>query len=328
MSEPRSIESQYQEVRARNEQTLTNRKSEVYQKVPELSEIDRLLGQTSADLISALLKHPEQMDTYLVEIQTQNEVLQKQKRDLLLANGYPEDYLAPIYDCALCRDTGVVDTRRCACYQQKRVIKAYARSNMAPLLERQNFEAFDLSLYSNEPDPRYGCSPRQVMEANLEVVKSFIKTFDQTKENLLFCGAPGLGKTFMASSVAKELLDAGRSVLYLSAFSLCNTLTDAQFNRLKDALDEDRYDLMFSADLLIIDDLGAEFVNDLSRAMLLDLINSRLNQQKNTIISTNLTLDEINELYSDRFFSRIRGQFRPMTFFGDDLRLQKGMADL
>ena len=74
--------------------------------------------------------------------------------------------------------------------------------------------------------------------------------------------------------------------------------------------------------MLIIDDLGTEFITQFTAAALFDLINTRLINNKSTVISTNLDFDSMEKLYSSRFTSRILGDFKIMIITGGDLRKQ------
>ena len=138
--------------------------------------------------------------------------------------------------------------------------------------------------------------------------------------NLLLYGPTGLGKTFLSHAIAAELMAAGKSVVYETAFGLVRIFEEKTFNR--DASDEVKmaYDSLFKADLLIIDDLGTEMVNSFTNAQFFNILNTRLIEGKKTIISTNLSPREISSVYGDRVFSRVFDKFVPMEFIGEDLR--------
>lgn len=84
---------------------------------------------------------------------------------------------------------------------------------------------------------------------------------------------------------------------------------------------------LLTVDLLVIDDLGTESMNSMKFSELFTLINTRLLNQSNkitkTIISTNLSLDNLAETYGERIVSRFIGNYNICYFFGDDIRLQK-----
>ena len=166
-----------------------------------------------------------------------------------------------------------------------------------------------------------GISPRQNMEEILTVAENFISTYDEANDmNLLLYGPTGLGKTFLSHAVAAELMAAGKSVVYETAFGMVRIFEEKTFNR--DATDEMKmaYDSLFTADLLIIDDLGAELNNSFTNSQLFNIVNSRMIDGKKMIINTNLTPNELSTVYGDRIFSRIFHKFVPMAFFGKDLR--------
>ena len=136
----------------------------------------------------------------------------------------------------------------------------------------------------------------------------------------------GTGKTMLSVCVAKALLEAGRSVLYFSASSLFDRLADSTFgSSSRDDLREFTSDL-YGCDLLIIDDLGTEFTNAFVASQLFTCISERDLNRKPTIISTNLSLRELQARYSDRVFSRITSSYEICKLTGRDIRLQKRRA--
>ena len=144
-------------------------------------------------------------------------------------------------------------------------------------------------------------------------------------KNLLLSGGTGLGKTFLSGCIAREVSERGFSVVYDTAISLFAAFESRKFSRDmeegRQARDETRRYL--HCDLLILDDLGSELTTPFVQSALYELINSRLLADKRTIISTNLSIEQIAARYTPQIASRIEGLFQELTFYGEDIRLKR-----
>ncbi|MBO5364968.1 MAG: ATP-binding protein [Clostridia bacterium] len=252
--------------------------------------------------------------------------LQKQRRELLKSLGKPEDYLEEVVTCSLCRDTGFLETgRRCGCLEELIANSMGASSNLTGIMKEQTFDKVDYTLFAKQPKEN-GREPLTYMKTAYEKGFRFADTFDKTHGNLLLMGNAGTGKTYLSSCIANHALKRGKSVYYQTAFRLFELLEKLKFDRL---LPEEEELAAYSArqihqaDLLIIDDLGTEFVTAYSAAAVFDLINSRQLQGKSTVVSTNLNLEGLEKIYSKRLTSRFLGGFEIIPFIGQDLRMQK-----
>ncbi|GHU41160.1 DNA replication protein DnaC [Clostridia bacterium] len=246
-----------------------------------------------------------------------------QEKSFLIQNlGYPKDYLTPPYECNICKDTGYVDDKRCPCFRQQAIDLVYNSSNLSGILEAENFKHFSFSYYSSkEIDAASGLSYLALAQKAVNESKSFIERFDTSFENLFFYGDTGVGKTFLSHCVAKELLDLGHSVIYVTAFDLFSIFEKNTFQK-KEAQGFD-YQNLFDCDLLMIDDLGTEFANSFTNSQLFLCLNERILRQKSTLISTNLNMPKLSELYSERLFSRIMCFYTMLKLAGDDIRIVK-----
>lgn len=244
------------------------------------------------------------------------------KIKLLISNGYPEDYLDPVYECEKCKDTGFIGSEPCTCFSQRLVKETYKMSNLDKILEKENFQNFDLDVFSDEIPEGEDLSPRENIKEVVKGAQKFIRNFDDPEEyNLLFYGTTGLGKTYMTNCIAKEILDLGYTVIYQTAHRLMDLISDYKFSKAEN-MDQAKknYDYLLEADLLIIDDLGTEVPNAFSTSEIFNLINTRNLGQKKMIISTNLSPGDISKIYTDRVYSRILDRFDIYEFIGTDLR--------
>lgn len=241
-----------------------------------------------------------------------------------MANGYPANYLTPVYTCADCQDTGMIGEERCHCFKQAVVDLLYAQSNIASIIKEENFDTFSFDYYNNTVvDPKTKLTPRQNIERIYDTCQSFVRNFDKEFNNLLFYGNSGLGKTFLSHCIAKELLGTAHTVLYLTAYELFDILGKAMY-------DEDEgfpasAEHILDCDLLIIDDLGTELATAFTMSRLNLCINERFINRRATIISTNFGVQELADHYGERNFSRIFSSYTPLRFFGEDIRLKKKM---
>ena len=230
-----------------------------------------------------------------------------------------------------CLDTGYItnvhESTMCHCLKQKLFNLEYNKSNLSNL-EKENFEHFSFNLYSdeiNEEKYHSKMSPRKNIEFIYKLSQEFIENFDnQDEKNLLFTGNTGLGKSFLSSCIANELLKKGKTVLYQTAPVMLDTIMDYRFGKANTS--KDIYDNLLNVDLLIIDDLGTECINNMKFSELFNIINTRLlnnNKVTKTIISTNLSLDNLFATYDERIVSRLVGNYNICYFFGDDIRFKK-----
>ena len=164
------------------------------------------------------------------------------------------------------------------------------------------------------------------MKNILKTCEEFVKNFDKKDENLLFLGKPGLGKTFLSTCIAKELINKQYSVIYETAYKTVSMLEELKF---KKAENEEKLkfkvDKLYSCDLLILDDLGSEFSTHYTTSALFDIINSRLISGKKTVINTNLSISELSEKYGERVVSRLYGHYQLLNFIGSDIRIDKSV---
>ena len=266
-----------------------------------------------------------QTDTTTVnfkELRQTNEELSRKKEALLLANGYPANYLSPIYECPDCNDTGMINNQRCHCFKQAVVDLLYAQSNISSIIQKENFDTFSFGYYNNTIiDPQLKLTSRQNMMRIYDICKAFVQNFDKEFQNLLFYGNSGLGKTFLSHCIAKELLGTAHTVLYLTAYELFNILG-------KELHEEDKKqnassEHILNCDLLIIDDLGTELTTAFTMSRLSVCINERFLNRRSTIISTNFGIPELSTHYGERNCSRIFSSYSLLRFFGEDIRLKK-----
>ena len=167
-------------------------------------------------------------------------------------------------------------------------------------------------------------SPKENIKQIYSHCIRFIEQFDDNFDNLIFYGNSGLGKTFLCNCIAKDLLDRGKTVIYLTAFQLFQLFEQVRFNKDDEENSSRNYlDTIFTVDLLIIDDLGTEFSTSLTGSELFNCLNSRLLDKKHTIISTNLSPNDWQKQYSERIVSRIFGHYKALKLIGEDIRIQK-----
>ncbi|MDD5936702.1 MAG: ATP-binding protein [Clostridiales bacterium] len=317
-----TILREYDNRRLQSKYELDHRKEIVYDKIPELKAIDDEMIHDSIQRAKSALMNDSNA---LVGLKERNEQLTKKKRQLIKNAGFPEDYLELHYVCPLCKDTGYIDNEKCNCFKQAIVNLLYSQSNVKDALMHENFSTFSLAYYD---DTQIDAVTRQTPLSNIKnvltIVKSFISNFDQQYDNLLIYGNTGVGKTFLSNCIAKELLDSGHTVIYLTSFQLFDILEKYKFNTAED-YDEirNRFEYILDCDLLIIDDIGTEMNNTFITSQLYQCINERHLKQKSTIISTNLSFEQLKNNYSERIFSRISSNYRLLKIIGDDIRLQK-----
>ncbi|MDI3311558.1 MAG: ATP-binding protein [Thermoanaerobacterium sp.] len=312
---------EYDMLRDKSLKEALSRRKEVYRKIPQISQIDDKIKEIGIEISKAIFLNPQNQKEFLENLRQKLIHLKKEKAGLLKLNGYPETYMEQEYECNICKDTGFVNNKRCRCFEQKLINLYYKQSSIEEITKIENFNNFDYHLYSDKPY-KGKMSPRENIKSIVEVAKDFINYFDEEKESLFFYGDSGLGKTFLSHCVAKELLDKGKVVLYRTAPDLVEGL---RLNKLNS--DNDSYyeytDLLRECDLLIIDDLGTEPITPFSLQEIFSIVNARLLANKKFIISTNLPLSEVMNIYPERLCSRILGNFKLLNFYGEDIRIKR-----
>lgn len=314
----------YDQRQNQNRHIQNARIEEVHNEIPEIVEIEHTISTLSIQQAKKLLEGDE---TALAELKIQIKHLSDRKKELLAQHHFPEDYMEPVYTCYVCQDTGFIGNRKCSCFQQAALNLLYSQSNLQKILEEENFNTFRLDYYSdNLTDSVTGLTSYQAITRAVEESKDFIRKFTYEYQNLLFYGSTGIGKTFLTHCIAKELLDASHSVLYFSAAQLFTSLADTVFSKTGDT-QESLQENLYNCDLLIIDDLGTELVNTFVASRLFSILDERDKQEKSTIISTNLSLHAIQDVYSERIFSRLSSRYKIIKLFGDDIRLLKKLQN-
>lgn len=319
---------EYDSRRLQNKHALDKRILEAYHRIPELKELEDEIISLSVRCGRMALRGD---DNALTDLKERTAALKARQILLLTENGFPEDYLDLQYSCCKCKDTGYIGNEKCSCFKQAISDLMYSGSNIRSILATENFSKFSFRYYSDDyVDETLGLSPLSNMQKVVAGCKSFIRHFDKKHDNLLLLGNTGVGKTFLANCIAKELLDRGFTVIYLTAFRLFDILEKHKFSKDDDITYEasNQFEYILDCDLLIIDDLGTELNNAFTNSQLYLIINERLLRQKSTIISTNLSFADINSRYSERVSSRIVSSYSVHRIIGEDIRLRKAVSDV
>ena len=281
---------------------LNSRYEEISVRIPEYDELRKETASIAAEAARAAIRGDmSKRDKLSQKLDSINE----EKHILLTSAGYPQDYLDLHYDCPLCKDTGFVNGSKCRCFKQAAIDLLYNQSNIKKILLLENFSNFNYDWYSEDYiDPVSGISALENIVNVTKNVNSFLSDFP-SGDNLLFYGDTGVGKTFLTHCIAGELLGKGYSVLYLSAIDLFDLFSKYAFDNDSEADYRDVFSQILDCELLIIDDLGTELVNSFTNSRLFYCINERILAGLSTIISTNLSLEELMNTYSERIFSRL-----------------------
>ena len=308
------------------EYTAQQHKNELSAKYPEFQFIESELAKTGYETVRAFSMSKDMAESELNRIREKNKHLREERKNLLKALNLPEDYLDVKYTCEKCQDTGVVEdydderrvsygTKLCSCHNE--LLKKYASEKMSKMtpLELSSFEEFDLSYYPNVNIN--GENPYEEMASVYNNCKKYAKNFTTDSASLYFYGRTGLGKTHLSLAIANEALKKGYNVLYGSVITFLNKIEREKFGRTESFETED---VLINADLLILDDLGAEFSTPFIVSALYNIINSRIARNVPTIISSNLNLEELKARYPESVASRIIGTFTPVEFIGKDIR--------
>lgn len=284
---------------------------------PEIAETEREMARFAAEVIKSVSMEKD-AEQFVISLSQKNLEAQEKRKNLLKAAGFPEDYLDVKYTCPICKDTGAHDGYYCKCYLD--LIKQTAKDELgvAPSMKKCSFESFDTSLYSDEVDSNLKVSPRRLAQGTLNFCKEYAENFSLSSRNIVMLGKTGVGKTHLSLAIANRVIDRGFDVYYESIHKIMDALQKEHFSR--DRVEESISDRLYESDLLVIDDLGAEFSTQFTVAALYNIVNTRLNASRPMIINTNLTIAELEERYSQRVASRIIGSSERVLLIGSDMR--------
>ncbi len=322
-----TIMREYEDRRLKKKHELMKRLQEINTKFPRIKEIQDEISSLSISTAKRKLLSSESGNVFKDYKDTVSALI-SERDNILTKNGYSLDDINLQYECNDCKDTGYINSEKCHCLKNRIIELLYAQSNINEILKKENFASFDTSLYSTtlRDDITNNTANENILNV-LSTCKNFVDNFDSTYQNLFIYGAPGVGKTFLTNCIAKCIIDKSFSVIYVSAIRLFDIMSEATFYykkkdssnefSLSDSLSKDLLD----CDLLIIDDLGTELVNSFTSSAFFNCINERYLRRKSIIISTNLSLGDLKNLYSERVFSRITSNYTLLKVFGEDLRI-------
>lgn len=303
---------QYEMKQLRSRREAERRLEYVYDHVPGYQNLDDSVAALSVAQGKKLLAGDEDAMEDLRDILAE---LSGRKAKLLEDAGFPADYLEPVYECPDCKDTGYIDGQKCHCFKHAMITLLYEQSNIQEMLCTENFHSLSYEYYEGEDLSRF--------KNAVKTCQNFVKNFNSDYHNLFFYGTVGTGKSFLSGCVAKELIESGHSVIYFSATGLFDLLSKNSFDYKNREELRDTYADLYQCDLLIIDDLGTELTNQFVTSQLFALLNERHMGKKATVISTNLSLEELRNRYSDRIFSRITSNYEICKLSGQDIRMYK-----
>ena len=305
----------YDKRREKSRHRTEERLAYIYENIAGYQQLDSDIASVSVEYAKKYLSGDENAITLSKSIL--NDKI-KAKEDLLLNAGLGLDYLTPEYECNDCSDTGYIERQKCKCLKQAIIDLLYEQSGIKEMLDKENFDHLDYRYYSGEDLKRFRTA--------VDMCLDFCEKADY--QNFFFYGTVGTGKSFLSGCVAKALIDKGFSVIYYSAADFFEIISRFSFDyKSKDELLILREDLI-SCDLLIIDDLGTELPNNFTKSQLFNYLNTRHINQRATIISTNLSLEEFKNLYSERIFSRITYNYKLLRFTGIDIRTEKKREEM
>ena len=290
---------------------------EAYARYPRLQEIDRELQMTMAQLMAATLRRGEDPTEAIGQIREKNLALQREREWILEAGDFEEGYLDDAPICAKCGGTGYEGNQMCSCLRE--LCRQEQKKELTSLLGsgRESFESFRLDVYSDLYDEKLGVSPRKLMQSNFNICRRYAHNFTPQAGNLLFSGATGLGKTFLSACIARQVADRGYSVVYETAIRLFSDFESEKFGGEEQRGLSRKY---LACDLLIIDDLGTEMTTQFTISALYNVVNTRMMENRATIISTNLAPETLEGRYSPQIASRVLGTYRLLKFAGSDIR--------
>lgn len=323
----RRIREDYATKYLRAREDAERRRREVELLIPEVAAIHREMSHTGLEIMRVSLEHSDDAaarEAAIMALRAKNEALQQKRGALLVAAGFPADYTELRYECPKCSDTGFLDdSSMCECMKMRLRMAGYESSGLGALLREQSFANYSLDYFKGD-EKTY-----RTMNAVVRMLRDWADHFTPAgasrpaSDNLLLVGGTGLGKTHLSTAVAKTVLDAGHDVLYTTAVGMVSAFEAERFGNSMGMTEESNINRYYEVDLLIIDDLGTEVTNQFTTSALYNVINTRLNLHRPTIISTNLMQEELRRRYWDRITSRLFGEYRILLFLGTDVRAQK-----
>ena len=323
------ISDQYKQLNKQRREHCEQYDRYVYETLPQIKEIDDEIACLAINFAAQVSKGKLTVDEALQCIEIRRSELIYQKNELMAKAGI-KPYEPLPYRCSFCKDSGIVNGEKCVCYKKK--VRQYMIDNAKKIssfscdIDKDTFGALSMQYYDRNVIPKLGISPFEYMSGIVKKCREYCDNFGADSDNLFFSGEPGRGKTYMANCIANELLSKGYSVIYQTAYKLFQFLEDYKFGK----LDRDSYEetsrAIYDCDMLIIDDLGTEYITAYTCSVFFDVINSRLLNNKKTLISTNLSMGDMAKNYTERVASRIKGEFNAMHFIGSDIRVLKRNA--
>ncbi|MBQ0102506.1 MAG: ATP-binding protein [Firmicutes bacterium] len=309
-----TIREHYLEKNQRKRDESMIRTNELHERFPEIREIDLALSQFGISLLDLSRKYKgDELKSKLDELKARNDGLKRKRNNILLSNGYHADYDKVKYDCEICSDTGYDGINMCGCMKKMLTEVNIKSSGIGSFADEKSFGSYALALYEDK-DTVFN------NKLVLDNLKAYAETFSSNSKNILLIGGTGIGKTHLSVSVGRLLIEKGFSVIFESAENIISDFEYEKYHRGFYSQSESKTDKYFECDLLIIDDLGAETVNQFSKACIYNLLNTRINRAMPMFITTNLNPQKLNDVYEDRITSRLFGDFSPLMLKGKDLR--------
>ncbi|MDO4332003.1 MAG: ATP-binding protein [Eubacteriales bacterium] len=315
VSQYNSIMRQYEERQTRNRHLREERLRHIYNTIDGYQAIDESVASVSVTQGKKMLAGDS---AALGQLKEKLHALSADRIRLLVENGYPENFLQPVFDCPDCKDTGYVQGQKCHCFRQAEIALLYEQSNLKQVLEKENFNTLSYAFFEGDSLTSY--------RKAVEKCKNFAGNFKTSYQNLFFYGTVGTGKTFLTNCIAKECIEQGCSVIYFSAANLFDLLSRNAYNFKNQEEMSSLCGNLYSCDLLVIDDLGTETASAFTLSHFFTCLNERLLRKKSIIISTNLSLEDCRNRYQDRIFSRITSNFEFCKLTGPDIRISKRLV--